>query len=163
HPGTGVGLNNHDAVTLRGAGIAQVRFAITQPATGDGFGIDDVRYSITGTTREITQTLGDADFFGFGSGTIGDKAPAFDFDRRSGNDPAFTDHDARLPNSHRPQGTNDLSWTHDLRQELGAGTPVSGTITLAIGGIEDGSPLVGSIDDRLFVEGIEVPGAFDQV
>lgn len=43
NPGTGVGLNNKDPITLTGAGIARVRFAITQSFPGDGFGIDDVQ------------------------------------------------------------------------------------------------------------------------
>src|SRR5207245_3559792 len=43
----GVGLGNKDPITLRGPGIARVRFEIVQ--TGpvlDGFGIDDVVFSL---------------------------------------------------------------------------------------------------------------------
>jgi hypothetical protein len=42
HPGTGTGFGAHDPITLSGAGIARVVFAITTPYPGDGFGIDDV-------------------------------------------------------------------------------------------------------------------------
>jgi len=42
HPGTGNGDGAHDPITLAGAGIARVVFAITTAYPGDGYGIDDV-------------------------------------------------------------------------------------------------------------------------
>ena len=43
HPGTGVGFNNKDPITLNGPSIARVAFTIVQTGTPlDGFGIDDV-------------------------------------------------------------------------------------------------------------------------
>lgn len=42
NPGTGVGLNNVNPVTLIGNGIAKVVIGITKPYPGDGFGIDDL-------------------------------------------------------------------------------------------------------------------------
>ena len=42
NPGTGVGWYNKDRITLTGPGIARVRFEITTPYPGDGFGIDDL-------------------------------------------------------------------------------------------------------------------------
>ena len=44
NPGTGVGMNNKDPITLFGPGIARVQFEITQPFPGDGFGIDDLTF-----------------------------------------------------------------------------------------------------------------------
>jgi hypothetical protein len=44
-PGAGVGLGNHDRISLDGPAIARVRFEITQPCN-DGFGIDDVAFSL---------------------------------------------------------------------------------------------------------------------
>jgi hypothetical protein len=48
-PAAGVGQGNHDRISLEGPGIARVRFEITQPCPdGDGFGIDDVDFSLFG-------------------------------------------------------------------------------------------------------------------
>jgi hypothetical protein len=45
NPGTGNGLNNHNPIRLASpSGIARVRFEITKPGGGDGFGIDDVTF-----------------------------------------------------------------------------------------------------------------------
>ena len=56
NPGTGVGLNNKNRVTLTGPGIARVRFEIATPYPGDGFGIDDVSvdraYPVTVTVND---------------------------------------------------------------------------------------------------------------
>ena len=57
NPGTGVGLNNKDTITLSGAGISRVQFAITQPFAGDGFGIDDVRFSASSPVPEPSTFL----------------------------------------------------------------------------------------------------------
>jgi hypothetical protein len=44
-PGAGVGLNNHDPITLKGKGIERVTFAITKTgAVPDGFGVDDISF-----------------------------------------------------------------------------------------------------------------------
>lgn len=45
NPGTGVGLGNNDRITLSAVGISRVRFEITEPFSGDGFGIDDVTFT----------------------------------------------------------------------------------------------------------------------
>jgi hypothetical protein len=114
------------------------------------------------TLFTITQTLGDADFFGFGTGSLGDPVPVIDFDNRTSTDPAFTDHDLRL-SIFGPDSDNDIVWTHDLSTQLAGKLILSATLELPIGGLQDGRADLGPADDRLFIEGIEVPGAFDTV
>lgn len=106
----------------------------------------------------VTQILGDIDFFGFDSGTIGNPVPTFDFNNQEPDDPAFTDRDIRLGNP-----SNDTSWTHDLSTELRGMNITDVVLTLPIGGIQDGNSIFGSLNDRLFIENIEVIGAFDSV
>ncbi len=110
----------------------------------------------------ITQILGDNDFFGFNSGTIGDSVPSVDFNNQLSGDPLFTDRDLRQSLS-GPDIDNDIGWTHDLSTELTGKTITGITLQLPIGGIQDANPSLGSLDDRLFIEGIEVLGAFDTV
>lgn len=111
----------------------------------------------------ITQTLGDSDFFGFGNNTIGNPVPNADFNNQEPDDPAFSDRDIREQVfGSDPQ--NDVGWIHDLSSQLTNPTTITDfTLELAIGGIQDADPNLGSIDDRLFIEGIEVLGAFDTV
>ncbi|MBP0017817.1 MAG: PEP-CTERM sorting domain-containing protein [Cyanobacteria bacterium SBLK] len=111
----------------------------------------------------ITQTLGDSDFFGFGNNTIGNPVPIVDFNNQEPDDPAFSDRDIREQViGSDPQ--NDVGWTHDLSSQLTNLTAITDfTLELAIGGIQDADPSLGSVDDRLFIEGIEVLGAFDTV
>ncbi|NES72633.1 MAG: PEP-CTERM sorting domain-containing protein, partial [Okeania sp. SIO2D1] len=76
---------------------------------------------------------------------------------------AFTDRDIRA----RVFGSdteNNVGWIHNLAGQLANSTTVTDfTLELAIGGIEDANPNHGSFNDRLFIEGIEVLGAFDTV
>lgn len=119
----------------------------------------------TAMRYEITQTLGDADFFGFGGGTLGQPVPRIEFDNRSVSDPLFTDHDARFRRVTRAEGDVTLAWEHDLSRQLARGTAISGRLDLAIGGIQD-ALRVGTdpgADDRLIIGGIESPAAFDDV
>ena len=54
-PSAGVGLGNKDRISLRGDGIALVRFEITATCpTLDGFGIDDVAFSLFAGTAFAT-------------------------------------------------------------------------------------------------------------
>lgn len=110
---------------------------------------------------EVIQTLGDEDFFGFGGGPLGTSVPTTDFDNRLPGDPLFTDHDARIGSPTLP---NDLNWMHDMSGPLTGETILAATLELAIGGIQDAVTVGAStVDDRLFLDGIEVPAAFDAV
>lgn len=113
----------------------------------------------------ITQTLGDVDFFGFGSGTLGiDSIPAIDVDNRTVGDPLFTDHDIREVVFGRDD-QNDVAFSHDFSPFLPFMPIDTVVVELALAGIQDAAvfALGATLDDRLFFEGIEVPGAFDAV
>ena len=105
----------------------------------------------------VTSTLGDED--GFGLGLVeGDSRPSSPnpfFDTREVDDPAFTDV--------YPAGSDVISYTQDLGEMFVSIS--SASIELLALGIQDGdSQVVGSdIDIRLFLDGIELAGAFDVV
>lgn len=113
----------------------------------------------------ITDTLGDEDFFGFGSGNIGQPVPEIEFNNQEPDDLSFTDLDARFDKRFRPEGNNDFEWSHDLSEPLVGLTLSRATLEIAIGGIEDGGNRFGTggLDNRLFIEGIEVTNAFDDL
>ncbi|WP_250565987.1 DUF4114 domain-containing protein, partial [Adonisia turfae] len=113
----------------------------------------------------IIDTFGDEDFFGFGSGNIGQPVPEIEFNNQESNDPSFTDLDARFNKRFRPEGNNDFEWSHDLSEALAGLTPSRASLEIAIGGIEDGGNRFGTggLDDRLFIEDIEVTNAFDDL
>ncbi len=116
--------------------------------------------AINPVSATVVNTLGDLDFFGFGVGTIGDPSPAIDFDNRTVGDPAHTDNDIRQA-IFGASTLNDVAFSHDLSAQLLGLTATSAELTLAIGGIQDGNLSLVGLDDRLFIEGIEVVGAFD--
>ena len=148
----GTGNSVFDAV--RGDRVGQL---------GAGFEVNSPSWIISttpvGFNAVAIDSLGDRDFFGFGSGTLGDPVPAIEFDNRDPSDPAFTDFDARFGKTFRAQGLNDFSWTHDLTEELEVVQPETATLKLAIGGIQDDA--VWDINDQLFLNAIETVGAFD--
>jgi hypothetical protein len=117
--------------------------------------------SAVGATT-LTQRLGDSDFFGFEVGTIGSPVPRFDFNNTAGADPSFTDHDIRK-STFGADADNNVSWTHDLSVQLSSMTLISAALELPLGGIQDGQVTFGAFDDRLFIEGTEVLGAFDAI
>ncbi len=57
NPGTGVGLNNKNPISLIGPGIARVTFEITNYYQGDGFGIDDLYIKFPNIIPPVTPTL----------------------------------------------------------------------------------------------------------
>ncbi|MCS7466146.1 putative Ig domain-containing protein [Stieleria sp. ICT_E10.1] len=108
----------------------------------------------------ITVTIGDEDFFGFGTGSIGEPTPAIDFDNRDTDDPPYTDRDLRTSVS-GDDVLNDISWENDLSFIQSRAQSV--TVELAIGGIQDGNEALIEFDDRLFIEDLEVNAAFDAI
>lgn len=99
------------------------------------------------------RTTGDRD--GFGLGLVEGDTWQGSFDERESGDPAFTD---RMP--------ADLDFTWTLGYPILAGAQVTGAeLVLFTLGVQDGdSQVVGSDTDiRLYVDGIEVAGAFDAV
>jgi hypothetical protein len=101
----------------------------------------------------VGRGAGDRDGFGLDLAE-GDTWQGF-FDEREGGDPFFTD---RMP--------TDLDFSWSLGYPLPAGAQVSGAeLVLFTLGVQDGdSQVVGSDTDiRLYVDGIEVAGAFDTV
>ncbi|MEM6468299.1 MAG: putative Ig domain-containing protein [Planctomycetota bacterium] len=112
----------------------------------------------------ITQQLGDEDFFGFGTDSVGEPVPVIEFDNRSPQDPSFTDFDLRHDRRLRSQGEVINEWTHDLSELVGSLNRIEELeLSLAIGGIQDGNTSIPELDDRLFFEGIEVEDAFDSL
>jgi len=104
-------------------------------------------------TFVIGRAAGDRD--GFGLGLVeGDTWKGF-FDEREGGDPAFTDH--------MPAG-QDFTWSLGYPVPTGAQV-TGGELVLFTLGVQDGdSQVVGSDTDiRLYVDGVEVAGAFDTV
>ncbi len=100
----------------------------------------------------MTVTLGDVDGLGFGL-TSGQTLTTFPFDNRTASDPAFTDFGAA--------GETDAAFTFNY-------APIAGTITAAslefgLAGLEDlrSDTPTAVFDDRLYLDGSEIPGAFD--
>lgn len=118
--------------------------------------------SVPTATAAVVHTLGDQDFFGFGSGTIGDDVPSIDFDNNQAGDPSHTDRDIRS-GVFGVDADNDVSFSHDLSALLLGSTVYGVELMLAIGGIQDGDQNIALIDTRVFIEGIEIIGAFDSL
>ncbi len=103
--------------------------------------------------------IGDDDGFGIGLRAGGARlASAGFFDNREADDPSFTDVRPVSPND--PHG---FSWVHSIDPAPGA--LVALELRLLALGIQDGDDDVTGVDReiRLWIEGREVPGAFDEV
>lgn len=102
----------------------------------------------------ITTTLGDMDGLGFATPmTPGSTYPSFPFDNRTASDPAFTDFGV--------VGETDASFAFSYSAIVG--TINSASLTFGLAGLEDAQNDSGvpDFDDRLFLESVEIPGAFD--
>lgn len=106
------------------------------------------------STSQVVVTWGDADFFGFPVGVLGDPVPAIDFDNRDVDDPLYTDVDARLGVS------VELEWAHDVSGVTPPLNVMAATLTLGLGGVQDGAF---PEDDSIFLNGSEIPAAFDAI
>jgi len=121
---------------------------------------------VPSVSADIVHTLGDLDFFGFGAGVYGaDNIPAFEVDNRDPGDPLFTDHDVR-DSVLGPDFANDVDWFHDMSAFFPGTVATDVTLELALAGIQDliqDGVVSPEFDDRIFVEGIEIPAALDAV
>jgi len=104
-----------------------------------------------GAGNVVTFRLGDVDGLGFGMSS-GDTYPSFPFDNREAGDPAFTDFGE--------PGETDATFTFTYSVP---GVINAADLEFGLAGLEDlqndsGQP---DFDDRLFLDGSEIPGAFD--
>jgi len=102
----------------------------------------------------ISTTLGDMDGLGFAVPmTPGSTYPVFPFDNRTASDPTFTDF-GRI-------GETDANFTFSYSPF--SGTVDSALLTFGLAGLEDAHNDSGQPDwnDRLFLDSVEIPGAFD--
>ncbi|MCD6405423.1 MAG: VPLPA-CTERM sorting domain-containing protein [Planctomycetes bacterium] len=102
----------------------------------------------------VTVTLGDIDGLGFTPPMVpGSNYPSFPFDNRTPSDPLFTDFGVG--------GETDASFSFAY---AAPGTVNSAWLEFGLAGLEDDHVSYGGgdqFDDRLFLDGVEVPGAFD--
>ncbi len=113
----------------------------------------------------VTSLVGDKDGFGIGI-PIGDDFPDILAFTPGVGDPAGTDvavvGSSYTPALPHPSGANARPETLTHVFTLPAGLTISAvSLALAVGDVDDG-PLA-AIDDRLWVDGVEVAGAFDDV
>jgi hypothetical protein len=100
----------------------------------------------------MTTTLGDMDGFGWGL-TQGQSLPVFPFNLRESDDPAFTDFGA----------AGETNATFTFAYSSFVGTINSATLVFGLSGMEDyRSDTPGAVyDDRLYLDTVEIAGAFD--
>jgi len=110
----------------------------------------------------ITNLLGDEDGFGLGLQEGDTRVPALgNFDNREPDDPIFTDYEPVGPNGDFGQGS--FSYTQDFGGPFASVN--TGVFQLFTLGIQDGDSQVfnSDVDLQLFIDGIEVAGAFDTI